>query len=197
MGSDPAPFMANLFLFYYEDKWIRKTKRKDLIKARMFCNTFRFIDDLAAINDHGEFENVYKEIYPPELELKKESTSITEASFLDLNIKIINNKFSLSLYDKRDFFPFSIVRMPYLSSNIPSKMFYATLGAEILRIGRTSTVLERFVTSSQAVIKRMQKQGGKSIPILKCLNKIYGRNFGVFKEFANTSKEFVDLVFPQ
>ena len=71
MGSDPAPFMANLLLYYFEDKWIRKTKRKDLFLARKFCNVFRFIDDLAAINDSGEFEKVIEEIYPPELELKK------------------------------------------------------------------------------------------------------------------------------
>ena len=116
---------------------------------------------------------------------------------MDLNIKIENNKFSLSLYDKRDTFPFSIVRMPYLSSNIPSKMFYATLGAEVLRIGRTSTVLNSFVSSSQRIIKRMQKQGGRSSAIVKCLQKTYGRNFEVFREFANTCQEFLDLIFPQ
>lgn len=53
MGSDPAPFMANLSPFYYEDKWIKKTTLKDLIEARKF-NMFWFIDDLAAIND-GEW----------------------------------------------------------------------------------------------------------------------------------------------
>lgn len=56
MGSELAPFMANLFLFYYEDKRIQKIKRKDVNQAKKF--TFRFIDDLAVINDGGDFEKV-------------------------------------------------------------------------------------------------------------------------------------------
>ena len=34
MGSDPAPFFANLFLYYYESKWMNELKKKDLIRAR-------------------------------------------------------------------------------------------------------------------------------------------------------------------
>ena len=55
MGSDPAPFFANLFLYFYESKWINELKKNDLIKARKLCNIFRFIDDLYSINDGGEF----------------------------------------------------------------------------------------------------------------------------------------------
>ena len=39
MGSDPAPYIVNIFLYYYDSK-------TNLHKARMFTNTFRFIDDL-------------------------------------------------------------------------------------------------------------------------------------------------------
>ena len=37
-----------------------------------FGSTLRFIEDSITINDGNEFENHYKEIYPPELILKKE-----------------------------------------------------------------------------------------------------------------------------
>ena len=85
---------------------------------------FRFIDDLIVLNFGGEFERNFKEIYPPELILKKENLSNNEGSFLDLQIKVQNNQFSIHLYKKKDGFHFSIVIMPYL--NIPSKMFYST-----------------------------------------------------------------------
>ena len=75
MGSDPAPFFANLFLYYYESKRMNELKIKDLIRARKLCNIFRFIDDLNAINDAGEFENNYQHIYPEELELGKENSN--------------------------------------------------------------------------------------------------------------------------
>ena len=55
MGSDPAPFMANLFLYYYESKWVKNLKKDSLQKARRFSHTFRFIDDLLTINDNNLF----------------------------------------------------------------------------------------------------------------------------------------------
>ena len=51
MVLDLAPFMANLFLYYYENKWILKTEKSNLTHARLFGNTFRFSDDLVAVHD--------------------------------------------------------------------------------------------------------------------------------------------------
>ena len=77
-------------------------KKNDLIKARKLCNIFRFIDDLNSINDGGEFESNYSNIYPEELQLGKENTDKHEASFLDLNIKIKDGRSHFGLFDKRD-----------------------------------------------------------------------------------------------
>ena len=75
MGLDPATFTTNLFLYYYEDRLSRKTKKKELITARRFVNVFHFIDYLVGINDRGKFEKAsLPEIYPPELELEKGKT---------------------------------------------------------------------------------------------------------------------------
>ena len=81
MGSDPAPFMANLFLYYYESQFINKCRREKNKGVYKFGNIFRFIDDLNAINDNGEFEKNIKNIYPEELELNKENIGYTEATF--------------------------------------------------------------------------------------------------------------------
>lgn len=62
--------MANCFLFYYEDEWIRKTKWKDLIQAKKFSNMFRFIVDPAAKNDDDEFEKIHHEL-PSRVRIKK------------------------------------------------------------------------------------------------------------------------------
>ena len=92
--------------------------------ACSILHVFRFIDDLNSINDYGEFEQSIKDIYPPELELGKENGEPTRASFLDLDIKIVDQVFVFNQYDKRDDFPFSIVRLPFACSNMPSKLFY-------------------------------------------------------------------------
>ena len=46
-------------------------RKNDLLKARKLCNTSRFIDGFNFINDGGEFESSYCNIYPEELELEK------------------------------------------------------------------------------------------------------------------------------
>lgn len=51
-------------------------------------NLFRFIGDLNVMNYGGEFENSFKDIYPRELQLSKESSDNLEASFHDLKSKI-------------------------------------------------------------------------------------------------------------
>ena len=62
MGYDPAPFFANLFLYFYESNWMNELKKNDPIKARKLCNIFRYVGDLNPINDGGEFESNYSNI---------------------------------------------------------------------------------------------------------------------------------------
>ena len=193
MGSDPAPFMANLFLYYYENKWIKNLKKVNLQKARKFCNTFRFIDDLLTINDNNEFLQSIHEIYPAKLQLNLEHSG-ENVSFLDLSITKSNGQLSMKLFDKRDEFPFSIVRMPFSSSNMPRSMFYGSIGAEILRIGRVSSSLDNFISSSKVLISRSIKQGANILYLKKTLKKIYGRH-DVLKLFSENASDFVSLFF--
>lgn len=81
MSSDPAPFMVNLFLYYYESQSIKKCRREKNKGVYKFGNIFRFIDDFNAINDNGEFEKNFKNIYPEEMELKKENIGYTKLLF--------------------------------------------------------------------------------------------------------------------
>ena len=129
--SDPALFFANLFLFFYESIWLKSIKNADYGVGRKFGNVFRFIDDLIAINDGNEFENHYNEIYPSKLILKKENTSHTE-TFLDPHLCMNEGQIQTFLFDKRNSYNFNVVRFPYKSSTMPSKMFFATISAEIL-----------------------------------------------------------------
>ena len=80
---------------------------------------------MIVLSDGGEFERSVMENCHLELELKKESDVNTEGSFLNLGIKIRNNRFSGNLYYKQNDFPFSVARMAYLRSNTPSKIFYS------------------------------------------------------------------------
>ena len=144
MGIDPAPFWANLYLYFYEETYVSNLIRVDRTKARKFNSTRRFIDDLITINDDGEFGREYRNIYPAELELKVEHSGV-HATFLSLDNRIEDRKIIYKLYDKREDFPFSIVKLPHRASNIPTNLFYSALGGEFLRIARCSLIFVDFL----------------------------------------------------
>ena len=194
MGGDPAPFWANLFLFHYESKWLLEMKKSNNILARKFNNTFRFIDDLNALNDGAEFEKHHLEIYPRELILKKENDNSKSATFLDLDISINEGQFITKLYDKRDNFSFSIVRLPHKSSNNPSKMFYSTIAAEIMRICKATTLFNDFVTTVKALINRMRFQGAVKGSLVCVCMKMLNRHGLLFQKYSLRNKVILDII---
>ena len=87
------------------------------------------------------------------MELKIENENTQAASHLDLDLKINDGIFSSKLYDKRKAFPFSVVIMPHRQSNMPSKMSYSTISAEVLRICRATSNFSDFVDSVKKLLK--------------------------------------------
>ena len=73
------------------------------------------------------------------MELKVENQDTLSSSFLDLALAVSEGVIDTKLFYKRDAFNFSVVRMPFKCSNIPNKMFYSTIGAEVLRICRATS----------------------------------------------------------
>ena len=51
MGSDPAPFFANLFLSHKETEWV-----KERCKLGTINNSIWFVNDLLLLNDGGTFK---------------------------------------------------------------------------------------------------------------------------------------------
>ena len=145
MGSDPAPFFANLFLAHKEADWVKAQRKLGTINVRKINNSFQFIDDLLSLNDSSTFEKYYKDIYPTELELKKENNSNSCASFLDIYIYIENGEFHTKLFDKRDNFGFDIVTISFHCSNISSKMFYRRTGQSFLEFLEQPVKLKTFL----------------------------------------------------
>ena len=119
-----APFLANLFLYAFEYKWLlKKSEDKDFDTLNKFKHCFRYIDDLLCLNNDELMENVMTDIYPKELALTSDHADF-QSHYLDLDIMIKNDKFHTKLFDKRDAFNFQIVNFPDLSGNIPNKHSY-------------------------------------------------------------------------
>ena len=143
MGTDCAPLLANLFLFYYEYGYMMGLIKTDLVLAKKFNNTMRYIDDLLTLNN-ATFHSAITDIYPHELQLKKTTECETQLSYLDILVTMANGKYSTAVYDKRDDFNFNIVNFPYLSSNIPSGPAYGVYISQLVRIGRICSNYTQF-----------------------------------------------------
>ena len=160
MGIDPAPFRTNLFLHTYENQSMTKLISNNKTKARHLHSTKRFTDDLCAINDGGKFGCTNSEIYSKELELKPENQG-TNVSFLNLDINRVDGKFVYKLFDKKDSFPFFIVRRPYTNSNIPNNIIYSEFVDEALRIARSALYFSNFLPEFLELVSRILRQGSK------------------------------------
>ena len=92
MGTDCAPFRANLFLFAYEYKWLlnkfeKKFEKKEYDSLDKFLYCSRYIDDLLCINNDQLMDDIKSEIYPEELSLTSDD-AVLQTHYLDLDLEI-------------------------------------------------------------------------------------------------------------
>ena len=121
----------------------------DEIKARHSHSTKHFIDDLWVVSDDEEFGGSIFHIYPKEFERKIERRC-NHGNFLNLDIIIKEGTFIYKFFDKRDSFPFLIVKMPHVESNIHHSLislkniFYSAIKGALLRITCSTLCLRNF-----------------------------------------------------
>lgn len=112
-----------------------------------------------------------------------------KASFLDLDISLKDKEFDTELYDKSDAFPFSVVRMLYRDSSMPTRTFYGALGSEILRLARTTSSKQKYQKLIANLFTRRQ-----NTQLKRFLNKLtLGKHLVIFNRFADTTKSFIYL----
>jgi hypothetical protein len=134
MGSNCAPLLADLFLYSYESEFLQNlVKDKKIHQARAFNFKYRYIDDVLSINN-SRFAEFLPLIYPPELEIKEITATVSSASFLGLYLEFDDSdQFSTKIYDKRDDFNIKIINFPNISSNIPASPAYGVYISQLVR----------------------------------------------------------------
>ena len=184
MGTDCAPYLANLFLFAYEFDFLNDTlKLKDVKTLYKFNKCHRYIDDLLAINNDGTLNEFKDRIYPPELQLTCEDKSNKEVNYLDLHLEIKNSSIEYRLFDKRDTFGFDIVNFPNLSGNIPTSQSYGVFISQLVRYARCCQKLIDFRTRTSALVKRLLRQHFKFDKLCKTFRRFSLKYNGLLKKY--------------
>ena len=185
MGTDCAPFLANLFLFSYEFEWIsKKWKEKDYATLQKYKNCSRYIDDLLMINNFGHMDTCMSEIYPSELELVPDKSNGTSVDFLDLTLTVDSNIISTKLYDKRDAFDFPIVNFPNLSGNIPNSHSYGVFSTELVRYARACSHFVDFRARVLMLIKKLTSQRFSIVPLMRTYQKFCSRHIHLILKYG-------------
>ena len=174
MGTNCAPFLADLFVYSYESEFLQKlVKDKKMHEARAFNFTYRYIDDVLSINN-SRFAEFLPLIYPPELEIKETTDTASSASFLDLYLEFDDSgQISTKIYDKRDDFNFKIINFPNMCSNIPASPAYGVYISQLIRYARASSNYSDILKRHLHLRNRLLDQGYKKIRLIRSLKKVY------------------------
>ena len=119
MRIDPAPFWANFFLYTYENQYMSELISNDKVEACYFHAIFYWWSWY--LKWWGYIQWCLQRHLSPWITIESWTLG-THATFLNLDITVKDGVSIYKLFDKRDVFPFFIVRMPYIDCidrNIP------------------------------------------------------------------------------
>lgn len=192
IGVDPGPYIANLTLWFYENRYMEKLYKVDYFRARKLNHTFRLIDDITSINSDGVFQDHASLIYPTSLILNKENVGDDEAHVLDLNILVKDGQFNVSLYDKRDDFPFDIVQFIPIVSNMPVNTAYGVFGSQLIRYFRICNLFVHFETRVSRLVQSFVELGYCK-KLLKCRYLHISRKYSFKDKFGIADPTLITL----
>ena len=176
LGTNCAPFVADLFLFCYERDFMKdlsSDNQADVIKA--FNSTSRYLDNHLNI-DNPYFEGMVNQIYQPELPFNKANTSDTEAHLLDLHVSISNCFVSSKIYDKSDDFDFDIVIFPFLEGDVPRRPSYGVYISQLIRFARVCSHVDNFTTRNKCLTAKLLRQDYRFYKLRMASSKFYRRH---------------------
>ena len=193
MGTNCAPYLANLFLHAYEigfiDKMIANNNKHIAVKL---IEVYRYQDDCIVFNDDNTFLDKWKEIYPAEMELAKTNTG-DACCFLDLNISIIGSKFIYKSYDKRRDYNFEIINYPDIFSNVPRNPSYGVFNSQVIRFCDVNSDVTTFTSDIKSLVHKLIKQNFDYSVIKGRFRKFYTTNLCRWSKFGTDISNILDF----
>ena len=174
MGGKSSGWLSDCSLMVDEFRFIdKKYKEGNLDLVNSFKGLNRYRDDCTALNIDN-FRELAQDIYPPSLELTQENTDLSQATVLDMYVTINNGQFRTKVYNKTDSFPFEVVSMPFLESNIAERICYKVFYSQVLRYQRLSSFMEDFEDRVRLLTQSLLNRRYKKERLAKEFRQILG-----------------------
>ena len=192
MGANFSPNIANLYLHYYESKFLDVNPPYGRLRYSL---TFRYIDDLLSVNNRDILFDI-NAIYHGQLAVSNtNSEPHRECSFLDIDVKIVEGKFVNKVYDKRREFNFDILGLPSFISNIPYQLTYSVLCSQFGRFAWICSYGQEFIFNCQLFVDKLLLNGFPSHIIKKHIYKFEQRKLRTLTKFNFNSSLINQLQF--
>ena len=151
------------------DKRSNNYKKKNKQKNRTawsFNFTFSYTDDVLSLNN-ARFCDFVDRIYPIEVEIKDNVCFIPWPTPRIWQWGRLRTK----LYDKRDYFNFSIVNFPFICSNIPTPPAYGVYISQLIRYSRAFGSYYDFFDRGFMLRRKVLPQGFLVVMLKSSLRK--------------------------
>ena len=129
------------------------------------------------------------------LVLKKENKESWETAFLDLNLKIDKQKIWLSIYDKRDSFPFEIRNFPDLSGNAHKSRTHGIIIGQLLRFARGCDHLTHFSMRMRKLTTKLIDQSFDRKLLERYCIKFFEDRPSITRKYFLGPKDFLPVTF--
>ena len=156
MGTDCAPLLANLFLFFYEKNFINQLDEiGDTDTLLKLSNIGRFIDDLITLNDHSMLNELLALIYPECMVINKTNVHNKSATYLDMDINIVGNKAVTKVFDKRKEFNFKVRSLTHFNSNISMNTKLGVVMGQLIRFMTINSDFDLFIDECKCLFEKL------------------------------------------
>ena len=158
MGGNASPFIADLYLSWCEYCYMTKVVKTDYKLAKLLSYNCRYLDDICTIN-LKYFGDIAKDIYDNTLILEGSACSYKQDTFLDLYIRVVDEKFETGIYHKVDDFNFEVISFPFPQSNINTMLGYTTFYSQLIRFSRLCNNINDFLFRAKLCYIKLVKRG--------------------------------------
>jgi hypothetical protein len=197
MGTNCAPFLADLFHYSYEADFIQGFFKKTEKKASLILQFHIQLYGWCILNN-SKFDDFVDDINPIELEIKDTTNTARSASYFDLCIKIDSDvRLRTKRCGKRDDFHFPIMNFPFICSNNSSSTCICmdrqtdNTMAKLKRDKKTNNTLQKqslswsdipelvipiriYLIRVLLLTRKLLKQGFLLVKLKSSLRKFYG-----------------------
>ena len=160
----------------------------------------RYIDDLLGLNNNKMLLKYVSEIYPKELILKLENVengewTLHKATFLNMVVKLNNNRVLTAPYDKREAFEFFVNRFFCPLSNIDIKRAHSVIGNTLANTLVTSDMFTDFKIKIQKEVRRLGDKKASIKWLQSNVKKFFERRPKTCLKYGKTVTELMTKIF--